>query len=187
MTAPTHYSVLIRDGIEEDIPECVRLDHHFKTDFVWQMNVERDESSFSQVTFRKERLPRRMESQHPADPNRLHLTLERRDCFLVISLRDTNQIIGYLSMTMDPIYRLGLIRDIVIQNEFRGNKLAVRLLNAARTWGKEHQLVRLTAEIPTKNFPAIEFFQTYSFIFCGFNERHFLNQDIAVLFSLPLR
>jgi hypothetical protein len=38
----------------------------------------------------------------------------------------------------------------------------------------------------TKNYPAISFCQKHGMTFCGFNDRHFANQDIALFFALAL-
>jgi hypothetical protein len=45
----------------------------------------------------------------------------------------------------------------------------------------------MTIEIQTKNYPGIIFCQQRGFAFCGFNDRLFPNQDIAVFFSQALR
>lgn len=80
-----------------------------------------------------------------------------------------------------------MIHQIVVSSAYRRRGIASRLVNVARQWAKEHQLNRLMIETQTKNFPLINFCQNNGFAFCGFNDRYFPNQDIAVFFSTSLR
>ena len=73
-------SFLIRDGVESDIPHCLKLDTSYETNYVWQMSIQ-NEGSLFRVTFRTERLPRTMEVIYPSDENRLKLSLPQEHCF----------------------------------------------------------------------------------------------------------
>ena len=42
-------------------------------------------------------------------------------------------------------------------------------------------------DTPTKDYPAICFYQKHGFAFCGFNDQLYPNHDIALLFALSLR
>jgi ribosomal protein S18 acetylase RimI-like enzyme len=42
-------------------------------------------------------------------------------------------------------------------------------------------------ETQTKNHPAICFYRKHGFVFCGFNDRYYTNQDIALFFAQNLR
>ena len=42
-------------------------------------------------------------------------------------------------------------------------------------------------ETQTKNYPAICFYRKHRFVFCGFNDRYYTNQDIALFFAQSLR
>jgi hypothetical protein len=35
----------------------------------------------------------------------------------------------------------------------------------------------------TKNYPAIQFARAQGFVFCGFNDHYYMNQDIALFFG----
>ena len=41
-------------------------------------------------------------------------------------------------------------------------------------------------EMQTKNFPAMQFARAQGFVFCGFNDHYYTNQDIALFFGKNL-
>ncbi len=182
----TTLGFLIRDGLSIDIPDCLALDHLYKTDYVWQMNIA-EESGGWRVGFKTERLPRLMEIDYPSDENRLQSVLPAEHCFLVAISRDQSEIMGYLAMRNNPVYSIAQVHDLVVSRPYRGKRIATRLLNVARQWARERHLVRITIEVQTKNHPAILFCQQAGLEFCGFNDHYFPNQDIAVFFSQSLR
>jgi GNAT superfamily N-acetyltransferase len=181
----TTFGFLIRDGLDSDIDACLSLDHQYETEYVWQMSVF-EEVGLWQMTFKTEHLPRTMEVAYPVDERRLRLALPEEHCFLVALNRDTQEVIGYLTMRGDPTHRIALVHDLVVSRPFRRNGIGSRLLNVARRWAKERRLTLLSIELQTKNFPGITFCQQMGFTFCGFNDRYFQNQDIAVFFSQSL-
>jgi GNAT superfamily N-acetyltransferase len=186
----TTFSFLIRDGLESDIEACLHLDHSYTTEYVWQMNLQ-DMGGQWQIVFKTEHLPRVMEVTHPIDERRLRLSLPDEQCFLVAVTRDSaneqEEILGYLTMHSNDSHRIAQLQDVVVAKPYRRHGIGSRLLSIARAWAREHKLVQISAEIPTKNYPAITFFQGTGSTFCGFNDRYFLNGDIAVFFSQALR
>ncbi len=178
---------VIRDGIESDIEACLALDHTYSTDHVWQVSIERDEPNFYRTTFRTERLPRTLEAAHPADERRLRLSLPTEQGFLVAASEENGEVFGYLTMRQEPAHRLAVVQDIIIDRIYRRNGIASRLLHIARRWARERELSRLMLEVHTRNYPAITFAQAFGLSFCGYNERYFGHQDIALFFGQPLR
>ncbi len=185
---PTSLNIVIRDGLETDIASCTALDHTYETDTVWQMQSHHEDYRDEwEITLRLERLPRVIEVTYSPDENRLRATLPPHHCFIVAVSRDQTEIFGYLTMHNDIIRHIGQIEDIVVARALRRHDIGKRLVNAARQWAKEHQITRLTLHTQTKNVPAITFCQRIGFQFCGFNDRYFPNQDIAVFFSQSIR
>lgn len=174
---------IIRDGVLADIPGCLQLDHRYATDYVWQMRLTEETNSF-QMTFKTERLPRIMETEYPADEKRLRLAMDH--CFLVAALRDQPEILGYLVMVTEPVYRSATIHDLVVSRMVRRQHIGTRLLNVARRWAREHDMTRLSAPTQTKNYPAIMFCQQSGLTFSGFDDHYYPNRDIAVFFSQAL-
>lgn len=187
MTTPTTLNFLIRDGLDVDIAGCIALDHSYETDYVWQMHIHGEDGQQWEILFKRERLPRTMSISRTADEKRLRAALTPEQCLLIATKRDEPVVLGYLAMYNDHAHQFGLIHDLVVSQPYRRYGIATRLVSAARQWAKEHGLPRLMIETQTKNYPGIAFCQQTGFSFCGFNDRYFLNQDIAVFFSLSLR
>jgi GNAT superfamily N-acetyltransferase len=179
--------VIIRDGLQSDIASCMLLDHTYETDYVWQVFIERDEPNGYQTSFKRERLPRSLDGVYPADERRLRLAIPEEHCFLIAEEQESGDILGYTVLRQEPAHRLALLQDLVVDRPYRRNHIGARLLNIARRWGREHELARLLAEIHTQNYPGIAFCQASGLAFCGYNERYFGNQDVAVFFGQTLR
>jgi ribosomal protein S18 acetylase RimI-like enzyme len=181
-------SYLIRDGIDSDIDPCLDLNHSTRTGHVWQMNLIQDGTNW-QATFRKERLPREVDVLHTPNNERLRLMLSPEACFLVAAGKGDNADLhlGYLTLHVDPVHRIGYVHDIVVEREFRRRGIGARLLRVARTWAIDAGAKRLMLETRTQNYAAIQFCQKNGLSFCGFNEQYFPGQDIAIFFGQSLR
>lgn len=180
------FNFLIRDAVTADVEACLALDHHYKTDYVWQMTLSSEADNW-QVLFRKERLPRSNKILYPADESRLRLALTPEVCYLVAVGKDEPTMLGYLTMSLQMMHQIALIQDIVVSHQFRRCGVGLRLLTIARRWALEHSAQQLLVETQTKNYPAIEFLQSQGLSFCGFNDQYFRNHDIAVFFGQSLR
>jgi GNAT superfamily N-acetyltransferase len=178
----TTFGFLIRDGLESDISGCLALDHSYESEYVWQMSI-REETGQWEVRFKPDRLPRMVQAVYPFDEKRIRLSLPPDQCFLVAVGRDQPDVLGYLTMRTDHAYGVARLMDLVVARSYRNQRIATRLLNIARQWAREHGLTQISMEIQTKNYPGILFCQQRGFAFCGFNDRLFPNQDIAVFFS----
>jgi GNAT superfamily N-acetyltransferase len=181
----TTLGFVIRDGLETDIAACLALDHHYETDFVWQMGVE-DPPGQWHIHFHKQRLPRTLETIYSPNEKRLRNVLAPDDCFLVAVAKEGNEILGYLTMRTEPVYSTAWVQDIVVTLPYRRHRIGTRLVNVARQWAKEHGIKRLTAECSTQNFPGIAFCQQLGFRLCGYSDQYYPNHDIAVFLSQSL-
>lgn len=177
---------IVRDGIEADTDACLALDHRFETEYVLQIHIHQEEARGWEIAISRERLPRMLELSFASDRARL-LSVMRSGCFLIAQEHATGALCGYLGMTNDSHRRIGLIHDVVVGRRYRRQQVATRLVNAARIWAREHGLTRLMLETNTKNLPAVALAQQCGLVFCGFNDRYFANQDVAVFFSQMLR
>ncbi len=179
-------TLLFRDGLKSDLPACLELDHSYETEYVWQMRLH-SEGDQQQIAFQRERLPRMLAAIWPINEQRLQLALAPEQCFLIVEDRDNHEILGYLTMRPDPVYRVARLQDVVVDRDLRRQKIGTRLLNVARKWASQQQLNLITAELQTQNYPGILFCQASGLTFCGFNDHYFPNQDIAVFFTETLR
>ncbi len=177
--------LIFRDAVEEDIPYCLALDSDFQTEHVWQMTVQ-DSPDEIQISCRRQRLPRRLDSRHVAVPARLELALHSNFCFVVIQDKSTNHLLGYITLRVDETSHVAYLQDIVIDRAYRRRSLGSRLVHVARIWTSEFDLRQIIFEIPTTNYPCILFAEALGFTFCGFNDHHFANREIAVFFSLSV-
>lgn len=180
------FSFVIRDGLERDIAPCMALDCSYETDYVWQMSTQHT-AEHHQVLFKTEHLPRSMQVNYPIDARRLQLCLAPEQCFLVAIGKDDPTVLGYLTMWHMPITRTALIQDVVVDADVRRKHMGARLINIAKRWANERQVIYLQLATQTKNYPSILFAQNLGFSFCGYNDQHFTNQDIAVFFGQTLR
>lgn len=177
--------LIIRDGIKKDIDRCLQLDSSFRTEHVWQMTV-RAESDETTITLRKQRLPRTMDAKHDVNPERLNHVLNQKQCFIVLEESTENEMLGFISMRIDNAYQLAYLQDIVIDAPYCRQGLGRRLVNVARLWADEQNLKRIIFEVPTINYPAIEFAKSQGFVYCGFNDQYLPNQEIALFYGLSL-
>ncbi|MCY3781110.1 MAG: GNAT family N-acetyltransferase [Chloroflexi bacterium] len=174
--------LVFRDAVESDIPYCLALDSEFQTEHVWQMTVQ-DSADHIQISCRRQRLPRRLDSRHVTVPERLELALRSDFCFIVIQDSVTNHLLGFITLRVDNNSQVAYLQDIVIDRGYRRRSLGSRLVHVARIWASEFNLGQIIFEIPTTNYPCILFAQALGFTFCGFNDHHFTSREIAVFFS----
>ena len=174
--------LVIRDGVAADVPYCLALDSGYRTDHVWQMNVQ-ELADETRISYRRQRLPRPLDTAHETDARHLQMALYRGHCFIVAQDSQTNRLLAFASMRVDEIREIAYLQHIVVDRDFRGQSIGARLLNAARVWAREKDLRQIVFEIATTNYPGIQFALAQGFAFCGFSDRHFRSREIAVFFS----
>ena len=96
-------------------------------------------------------------------------------------------MIGYVDVTVQNWNRTAWVNNLVVAKPYRRQGVGSALLRTARRWAQEYDLLKMVAETQTKNYPAITFYQKNAYRFCGYNDRYYLNQDIALFFVLNLR
>jgi GNAT superfamily N-acetyltransferase len=174
----------VRPALSADLEHLVALDHGYSTDYVWQMDI-RDEAGQIAVAFRQVRLPRSMRVTFPRDPQHLKTEWSRRVCFLVAE--EEKQLKGYLNLTLATAPETGWIADLGVERRFRRTGVGTVLLAAALQWARANHLQRVILETQAKNFPAIRFAQKNGLVFCGYSDRYYPNQDVAIFFGMTLK
>lgn len=165
---------------EQDFERCQSLSHSYSTEYVWQMDV-REAGDELAVRFRTVRLPRIMQVAYPRSQQDLTASWQQRDCYLV-AVADS-VILGYVNMRVTASSPHGWIYDLVVGEPFRRRRIGSALLEQATRWALLHDIHQLTLEMQTKNYPAIIFARKHGFSFCGFSDRYYANQDIALFFG----
>ncbi len=177
-----HYQ--IRAATQEDIPACMALDHTAVSEYVWQVEAQEELGRLG-YSFRAVRLPRAMPVIPSQEMEVLLVAWQQREYFLVAE--SAGVIYGYLHMRLDMAYGIGWIRGLLVDRIRRRRRVGSALLLQARKQAQVSGLQRITVETQTKNYPAIAFCQRHGLVFCGFNDRYYPNQDIALFFTQSVR
>ena len=174
----------VRPAVSSDLNVIAAFDHGYSTDYVWQMEAQAETGQVS-VGFRQVRLPRSMRVAFPRDPQRMMADWNRRVCLLVAE--DEGTLKGYVNLTLAAAPETGWIADGVVERRFRRGGVGSVLLAAALHWARENHLKRIILETQSKNYPAICFAQKNGLAFCGYNDRYYANQDVALFFGMVLK
>jgi len=172
--------MIVRPAELTDLKACQEIDHSYVTNHVWQME-ESEEVREVTVVFRTTRLPRSMRVKYPKDSVNLVESWRRGECLLVAEAGGV--VYGYLDMSVQSWHLTAWVDNMAIATAYRRQGIGTILLNKAGEWARQRGLRRLMLEIQTKNHPAICFCQKNGFAFCGFNDRYYTNQDIALFFA----
>jgi GNAT superfamily N-acetyltransferase len=178
--------IQVRPAELEDLARLAEMDQSYGTDYVWQMD-HRDDAAAGQIliTFRPVRLPRPMRVTMSRAASRLVDDWNRRVCF-VVAVQD-GVIKGYLNLTLAPAPDTAWVSECVVDRQFRRAGVGSVLLAAAGQWAQSNRLKRLMLEMQSKNYPAICFAQKHGFVFSGYNDRYYPNQEVALFFGLALK
>jgi len=176
--------VHIRPANLADLSRCYHISGAFATDYVWQVD-QRAEEDVITVTLRLVRLPRPLKASYPPWGEGLLDQWERGDCVLVAE--NGQDILGYTVMSLQPDRELGWVDHLLVAAPARRQGIGTALLRAAHEWGAQRGVRRVMLAVQSKNDPAVRFCRKLGLSFCGFNERYFVNLDIALFFGGFLR
>jgi ribosomal protein S18 acetylase RimI-like enzyme len=174
----------IRPAVTTDIPVLVSLDHNYSSFFTWQMDVQREEGKIK-VGFLEIQLPRSVRVEYPRSPSALADDWTRRHGLLVAVLGD--ETVAYISMMLNVTPLTTWVTDLAVMRRLRRQGIGSGLVLAAQEWGLQHDTKRIVLEVQPKNYPAIQLAQKLGFNFCGYNDRYYSKQDIALFFAKSLR
>jgi len=178
--------IQVRPATQEDLPRLATFDHGYSTDYVWQMDLhDGSDTGQIEVTFRPVRLPRPMRVMLNRQPQQLGEDWGHRPRFLVAE--QDGQIRGYLNLNLAPAPETAWVSDCVVGRQYRRGGVGGVLLAAAAQWARSNRLTRLILEMQSKNYPAICFAQKHGLAFCGYNDRYYPNQDVALFFGMALK
>jgi GNAT superfamily N-acetyltransferase len=134
-----------------------------------------------QVSFREIRLPRSVQHAYPRDSMKLADEWERKSGILV-ALHD-EQPIGYVCMINGMVADSTWVTDLAVIRRLRRQGIGTALLLAAQEWASQQNTLQTIVEMQSKNYPAICLVQKLGFDFCGYSDRYYPNQDIALFFA----
>jgi ribosomal protein S18 acetylase RimI-like enzyme len=176
--------VQIRHAEATDINVLMAIDHTCQTDYVWQMDLQKQEEQLGAV-FREIRLPHSVPVPYPRSVKALPDSWNRRAGMLVAMIG--GQVIGYIRMSDLILPRTAWFTDIVVSPRFRRQGVGKALVLAAQSWAADRRNTRGLLEMSSKNNPAICFARKLGYEFCGYNDMYYETQDIALFFGRSLR
>ena len=172
----------IRQAELEDIERCLALDASYTTDEVWQLRLDDASPAGTSSEFRRVRLTRTVQLPFPRTEDELR-ALWHNDVTDVLVAGTDEDVAGFVDLTAQSDHESVWIYNLVVNGEQRRNGIGTQLLHAAARWADARGFRRLLLETPTKNGPALRFFFAHGATFCGFHDRYYSNQDIAVFFE----
>jgi ribosomal protein S18 acetylase RimI-like enzyme len=176
--------VQIRSAVAGDLTTLMAMDHSCQTDYVWQMDVVREEDQMGAV-FRKIRMPRTVSVAYPRPVAGLSESWNRRSGVLVAVI--DKQTVGYVHTTDSILPHTAWLLDVVVSPRFRRQGIASTLVLAAQSWGVDRKNNRALIEMPSKNNPAVCLAQKLGYEFSGYNDQYYETQDIALFFGRFIR
>ena len=174
----------IRPATSDDIPTIMAIDHSYTSDFVWQMEIQRDEKRVG-VIFKEAKLPRSVQVIYPRSPKLLADEWTHKDGILIAKTEE--MIVGYCCMMQNMAPKTTWITDLVVARRFRRQGIGTALILATQEWAIKKKSRRAILEMQPKNFPAISLAEKIGFELCGYNDHYYTNHDIALFFSKWLR
>ena len=167
-----------------DLPVLLTIDHSCQTDHVWQMDVQSEGDHFGAI-FREIRLPRLVSISYPRPVSELSQSWNRLSEILVSIIDD--QVVGYIRTSDAILPHTVWMMDLVVAPRFRRQGVASALVLAAQSWAVQRKISRALIEMPSKNNPAIRLAQKLGYEFCGYNDKYYDSQDIALFFGCFIR
>jgi ribosomal protein S18 acetylase RimI-like enzyme len=176
-------NVNIRPAVATDLPRLVNIDHTSTSDYVWQLDLRKDNGQVL-AGFREVRLPRPVKVSYPRDPLSLADEWKQRSATLVAFARENP--VGYVCILEHSHATTAWVTDLVVNAQDRRQGVGSALLNAAQDWALSRGDRDIFLEMPSKNYPAIRLALKFGFEFCGYNDHYYVTQDVALFFGRSL-
>ncbi|MGH2350476.1 MAG: GNAT family N-acetyltransferase [Chloroflexota bacterium] len=97
-----------------------------------------------------------------------------------------SSVAGYV-VAAAPRDEYAYLQALVVDKAYRRQGIAGRLLAEACRWAANQGASQLMADVPARSYPALRLLQKSGFAFCGFNDRCYPSNEVAVFFSVDLR
>ncbi len=176
--------IIIRPAIENDISSLINIDHSYRAQYVWQMDLSPADRQIN-INFREIRLPRPVTVEYPRQPKNLLEDWSDSSALLVGVLAAS--VVGYISISEKKSPTTAWVTDIAVSPPARRKGIASALVLAGEDWARKKNNRRMILEMQSKNTPAIRMALKLGFEFCGYNDHYYSNQDIALFFAQFIR
>jgi GNAT superfamily N-acetyltransferase len=173
----------VRPALKRDIDACLQLNHALHTEYVWQMQRREGHESTS-ISFQAVRLPRPIRVEYPRSAAELRVDLADIENVLVAEAEGV--LLGYTQISVMHSDHSAWMRNLIVDEPWRRHRIGRALFDQARRLAQVRGANHITTETSTKSYPAIQFMLSRGLLFCGFNDRYYASQDIAVFFGQNL-
>ena len=174
----------IRPAASSDLPSLMAINHSTSSDYVWQLDL-RSEANQVTASFREVRLPRSVDVIYPRNPSALGDEWTKRDVVLVAVQGEVP--VGYICAVEEHASAVARITDLAVAEGYRRRGAASALLAAVQAWALVRGVRRIILETQSKNHPCIKLAQKFGYEFCGYNDRYYSTQDVALFFGRALK
>lgn len=176
--------IAIRPMQEADLPVLIGLEHSGQTLAVWQLDRVAEQHRWG-ATFRLARLPRPAHVEYPRRAAELQTRWQAAD--LALTALFEGQPVAYVTLKQRSEAGVLWVEDVVTRLNLRRQGIATALLLAGRSWALQGSWRAMAMEVPAKNVPMIELAIRLGYVFSGYREAYFANQEIAAFFFHALR
>lgn len=175
----------IRPSHVSDLEQLLALERDYTTQYVRQIDIEKDEDETLTIVLRRVRLPRLTRVDYPRNRQQLLDQWSHCDGILVANLQE--QIVGYIAFSLQKAPYTVWIDDLVVGRAMRRRGIGRALVLAAEEWALTKEQQRIVLEMQSRNDPAIQMAKKFGFDFCGFQEAYYPNGDVGLFFDRSLR
>jgi ribosomal protein S18 acetylase RimI-like enzyme len=196
--------VRLRPALSTDAMRCATISTTYTTTHVWQLDTRSDGEEM-RAAFRLVRLPRELrlaaDNRPPAAPARkglLWLVAEEvqtgpRQSF---QSRLTGPpgapagavgVVGYVAARFRAGDPCAYLQSLSVDPAHRRQGIGSRLLEEACRWAAREGAGRLLADAGARNYPALRLLRRAGLTFCGYNDRCYLKDEVAVFLSVDVR
>ncbi|MBN1371599.1 MAG: GNAT family N-acetyltransferase [Anaerolineaceae bacterium] len=178
-------AVEVRPATNSDLNLILSMDLGYLSPRVWQMERLNGEGQMG-VRFNEVRLPREARIEYPRTAGQI-LDESIPEKQVILTASSEGQLVGFARIADHIFPKTAWIKDCVVNEPARRRGIGTALLVGVQEWALERNFRRLTMELQSKNYPGVQLAQKMGYAFAGYSDHYYMNQDIALFFTLSLR
>lgn len=172
----------IRPAVSDDIPLLMGLDHHYYSNYTWQIDINQDrDDSLIAIHLTKIRLPRLMQVEYPWSLNTLAENWLERTVILIAVL--SGHPVAYAGLALTDQGLGTRVTDLVVDRPLRRQGIGSALIWSSFEWALQAGSRSLVIEMQPKNDPGIQLARKLGFEFFGYRDYHYPHQETGFYFG----
>jgi ribosomal-protein-alanine N-acetyltransferase len=96
-------------------------------------------------------------------------------------------VVGYLGAYHRQGESFAYLQSLAVDSAYRRRGIASRLLAEASRWAAGQGAGRILADVAARNYPALRLLRKTGYAFCGYNDRCYPKDEVAVFLSVEVR